>query len=131
MPPEEQRSVDDPREWLRIAREDMAFAEARITGVGFGLRCFHAQQAAEKAIKAVLLAEGVPFPFVHDLGRLLDTARKAGVPIPADVADADLLTDYATIARYPGNGAVGEHEHARAVATAAAVLAWAAQRIVP
>jgi HEPN domain-containing protein len=34
--------------------------------------CFDAQQAAEKAIKAVLIHLGVRFPYVHDLSVLLD-----------------------------------------------------------
>lgn len=129
MQPEERREPTDPLEWLRVAREDLALAGAQVSGVGFGLFCFHAQQAAEKAIKGVLLARRIPFPYVHDLGRLLDLIRAAGLPVPEDVADADLLTDYATLARYPGNGEIGESEHAHAIATARAVVAWADELI--
>jgi HEPN domain-containing protein len=33
---------------------------------------FHAQQAAEKALKAILILEGVDFPFTHNLQRLIE-----------------------------------------------------------
>jgi HEPN domain-containing protein len=33
--------------------------------------CFQAQQAAEKALKALLLHRGITFPYVHDLGQLV------------------------------------------------------------
>ncbi|MCY4615587.1 MAG: HEPN domain-containing protein [Chloroflexi bacterium] len=35
-----------------------------------GPACFHSQQAAEKALKAALVLEGIEFPYVHDLTRL-------------------------------------------------------------
>jgi HEPN domain-containing protein len=128
MPPD----VGDPGDsgtWLRMAREDLALAQAQVPGVGYGLLCFHAQQAAEKGIKAVLLERAVSFPYIHDLGRLLDIARAANVTIPAEVRDADLLTDYATLARYPGTGEIEEPDHVRAVATARAVISWAERQL--
>jgi hypothetical protein len=39
--------------------------------------CFDAQQAAEKAIKAVFMAQGLAFPYIHDLGRLLTVLAQA------------------------------------------------------
>ncbi len=125
MPPEATPAPDDPHAWLRLARQDLALARVDVAGVGFGLLCFHAQQAAEKAIKGVLISRGVIFPYVHDIGRLLDLAEAAGLHCPAEVAAADILTDYATLARYPGNGEVGAEEHARGVALATEVVAWA------
>jgi HEPN domain-containing protein len=54
MPPE-RFSPDDPREWLNRARSNLAQAQAKITGVYLEDLCFDAQQAAEKAIKALLI----------------------------------------------------------------------------
>ena len=34
--------------------------------------CFHAQQAVEKSLKALLTSWGIAFPKTHDLTRLLD-----------------------------------------------------------
>jgi len=61
--------------------------------------CFHAQQAAEKALKAVVVARGEEPPHVHDLGAL---AAVMPDDLVLDVHGDDLgdLTTYATAARY-------------------------------
>jgi HEPN domain-containing protein len=64
-------------------------------GVGF-----HAQQAVEKAIKAVLSDRGVEYPRTHDLAGLAGLVRGEGVPGPPDEADLDLLTPYGAPLRY-------------------------------
>jgi HEPN domain-containing protein len=126
MSPENPRRLGEPSTWLESAREDLALAAADVPGVGFGIRCFHAQQAGEKAIKAVLIARAAPFPYVHDLGRLLQIAAAPGsAEIPPEVADADLLTDFATLARYPGAAELERGDLDQAVGTARAVLSWA------
>jgi len=45
--------------------------------------CFHAQQAAEKALKAVLLSRGIEFPLVHAIQVLVQIAQ-GGVVVPPD-----------------------------------------------
>jgi len=50
--------------------------------------CFDAQQAAEKAIKAVMIKRRIEFPYVHDLTRLLGLLEQAGEAIPQEVRDA-------------------------------------------
>lgn len=57
-------------EWLAKAEEDLAVAgreAARDESPAFNAVCFHAQQAAEKFIKAVLQERGVPVPHMHNL----------------------------------------------------------------
>ena len=70
MPPE-RFPPDDPREWLNRARSNLSRAKARIPEVYLEDLCFDAQQAAEKAIKALLIKKGVAFPYVHDIAHLL------------------------------------------------------------
>ncbi len=60
---------DDPREWLMRARSNLAHGRAVILEVCLEDLCFDAQQAAEKAIKAVWIHRGVRFPYVHNLPR--------------------------------------------------------------
>jgi HEPN domain-containing protein len=72
-----------------------------VPGADLEAFCFHAQQAAEKAIKGVLLSRGIRFPYVHDLGALLSLAARHGVLVPDEIAAADRLTDYAVLTRYP------------------------------
>jgi HEPN domain-containing protein len=90
-------------EWLNRARSNLARAKVdiRIPDVYLEDLCFDAQQAAEKAIKAVLLSLGVRFPYHHDLAELLDLSQKAGESIPKTVKEASRLTRFAVVTRYP------------------------------
>lgn len=66
-----------PSDWLRYARSDLALAElVPPSNVLLETLCFHAQQVAEKALKAMLLhfTSQEP-PFIHDIGHLLDDVR--------------------------------------------------------
>jgi HEPN domain-containing protein len=102
----------------------------RPAGVLFEGLCFHAQQAAEKAVKAVLLTRGVPVPQTHDIGRLLDLLLPDMV-LPAQVRQAAGLTEYADSSRYPGDfEPVEETEYREAVRLAEAVVSWA-ETIIP
>jgi HEPN domain-containing protein len=131
MPPE-RRPPDDPREWINRARSNLVRAQAMLPGVYLQVEdlCFDAQPAAEKAIKAVLIARGVDFPLVHDLARLLTLLGQSGETIPQAIADATDLTRFAVATRYPSVAEpVTTEEHQRAVAIAAAVVRWADGRI--
>jgi HEPN domain-containing protein len=63
---------------------------------------FHAQQAAEKALKALLVRHQVRFGKTHEMGALLELAEQAVPGIRERLADAEALTPYAVDARYPG-----------------------------
>jgi HEPN domain-containing protein len=126
--PGERFPPDDPREWLNRAHSNLARARngVHIPGVYWEDLCFDAQQAAEKAIKAVLVLLNVPFPYVHDLGRLLTLVEQEGREIPAPVRQAPRLTRYAVLARYPGlTEPVTREEYEEAASIAAEVVGWA------
>ena len=62
-----------PEEWLARAKGDLALAEAPLpAGAFYEDLCFPAQQAAEKALKAIYVDRGWTFPYIHDLEKLLD-----------------------------------------------------------
>ena len=82
MSPPERFPPDDPREWLNRARSNLIRAKSKLSGVYLEDLCFDAQQATEKAIKAIMIRRNVEFPYVHDLGRLLLRLEEAGEPIP-------------------------------------------------
>jgi HEPN domain-containing protein len=65
--------------------------------------CFHAQQCVEKYVKALLVLHGVDFPRTHDLEALVGLLPRRIEP-PLTLDEQDLLTEYATGARYPGWG---------------------------
>ena len=89
------------------------------------IRCFHAQQAAEKANKAVLVASDIDFPWTHDLSVLTKLLPGDGEPFAVEPALG--LTGYAVDARYPQAGrSITQQEVAEAVDLAQAVVDWAA-----
>lgn len=61
--------------------------------------CFHAQQAAQKALKPVLVSRGIGFPLLHDIEILLRIAGEGGSVLPSRIAEAAALTPYAVEAR--------------------------------
>ena len=130
MSPPERFPADDPREWMNRARSNLAMAKNRIPGTYLEDLCFQAQQAAEKAIKAVMIKRGVDFPYVHDLARLLSLLEEGGEHIPEMVATAEELTPYASVTRYPGTvRPVDEQDYIAAVKIAEVVIRWAEERI--
>ena len=62
--------------------------------------CFHAQQAVEKSLKAVLVLRGVEFPKSHSLSRLIDLLP-ANIERDESLVESAKLTAYATTFRYP------------------------------
>ncbi len=68
-------SEDDLRKrrallWLQYALEDLTTAQALVSVTNAPARntCLHAQQSAEKALKAVLIFLDLSVPRTHDLG---------------------------------------------------------------
>ena len=117
-----------PADWLRHAHSDLRLAELASADPNVlpNQAAFHAQQAAEKALKAALVHCAVEFPKTHHLDELIELVRDAGVswPFPADQVEA--LTPYAVQTRYPGvdDTLSGTRVH-EAIALARQVVAWA------
>jgi len=125
MQPDSHRA-DDPANWLSNAYADLAIARIPLPQGGlYEHLCFHAQQAAEKSLKAVLLKMGVSFPFTHSLQALIDLlpAGAARSLVPTDVVD---LSPYAVTTRYPGESEpVTEAEYRDALRLAESAVTWA------
>jgi HEPN domain-containing protein len=96
-------SANEALRWIEYAETDVHAAYALLASGEFFPRqiCFLSQQAAEKAIKAILVFEEVDFPKSHDIDRLRDLIPdrwKVKQTFP-DLAD---LTVWAVESRYPG-----------------------------
>lgn len=127
------RNPTDPREWLRRARSNLTRAKTPSNDPQILLEdlCFDAQQAAEKALKAIAVALQIPFRKTHSLVELFDILGRAGVTIPDDVKEAAKLTVYAVETRYPGfYDEVDVEEYEEAVYLAERVLVWAEELIL-
>lgn len=116
--------------WLRHAEADLALAQGPAHDEAMtSLLCFHAQQAVEKALKAVLIARGIDFPKLHNIERLI-SLLPADIPLPSWLPEAAGLTAYATIMRYPFFGdAITEETLHSAAAVAERTVRWATQHI--
>lgn len=115
-----------PEAWLRRAEEDLRAARACLESDPPILRpaLFHAQQTAEKALKAVLSSQGTGSPpRTHDLEVLLDLAVLEVEGLQELSDDAVHLTRFAVAPRYPGDmEPVGADEAEEAVKRAEKVL---------
>ena len=130
MPPE-LRDPGDPAEWLRRARSNLAKAKAGdMPDVLYEDLCFDAQQASEKAIKALLVRQQAVFPRTHAIGELLTLVQQSGIEVPSPIRESALLTDYAVVTRYPGSAEdVTRAQYEQAVALAERVVRWADELI--
>lgn len=89
--------------------------------------CFDAQQAAEKALKGLMIRLGMDTPRTHSIGYLLQSIEASGkVLVPEGIKEAALLTDFAVTTRYPGDwDPVTESDYRQAVSLAEQVYKWA------
>ena len=110
-------------EWIQKAEGDFATAGRELRArkdPNYDAACFHAQQCAEKYVKAILQEQSIPFGRTHNLIALLDLL------LPRDDAWGDarphleVLTVYAVSVRYPGES-VDRSSARKAVRHAAAV----------
>src|SRR5260221_8863911 len=118
--------------WLDFAESDLELArKGNISRkVKIEMLCFHAQQAAEKAIKAVLVFNSIEFPWKHDIEYLFKLVKANGIEIPKPVKEAQFLSQYAVAARYPGNELdLNKADLKEAIEHAAIVLKWAKKLI--
>ena len=117
-------------DWLRHARSDLSLSQSRKTKtLLYQHLCFHAQQAAEKALKAVLVRHGLRPPRSHDLSYLMDMLPET-VSIPPPLVALPVLTKYAVQQRYPGeNSPLTASDRRRAVVLADESVRWASRQI--
>ena len=127
---------EEYREWLSFARIDYESANY-LNGAPFRPRplnviCYHCQQAAEKAAKALIVYFGNQggMPKVHDVSFLLNQVKhiiqeRKGVTMGEDLLlMADSLSKYGIAPRYPNEIEVEEHDVKKALADSSAILHW-------
>lgn len=86
---------------MAAERDQQAFHKlSEDPGLHDSLAGFHAQQAVEKALKAVLAHAGVVFRRTHDIAELLDLLEDAGLEAPPYAHRLDELNPYAVEVRY-------------------------------
>ena len=121
------QTLPDVSRWILFAEADMRAAQllSLDSDIPGRIACFHAQQAAEKALKALLVANDISFRKTHDLVVLVGLLP-SGPREEIDLLDTDVLQPWAVDGRYPGDlpeASADEAAEALAVATAIVKIA--------
>ena len=113
-------------EWMEHSSKDLESARKLLRVYGWPTAiAFHCQQAAEKALKALLIAHGVDFRKTHDLTELMEACQALPNVEVAFIEDADVLSAFAVETRYPGPTVpVTRDEAESAIAKAEQVIEW-------
>ncbi|MCE1225257.1 MAG: HEPN domain-containing protein [Geobacteraceae bacterium] len=95
-------------EWIQKAEGDLATARRELrarTAPNYDAACFHAQQCAEKYLKALLQEAVTPFGKTHNLSLLLDLLKDQYPALELIRPTLAMLSAYAVEYRYPGESA--------------------------
>lgn len=116
-------------QWLELAALDRNVAKHLFDTYHPGpieIICYHCQQAAEKAVKAIIISLGSPggLPKKHDISFLLSQIKNY-VAIEEKYYDyADTLTPYGVAIRYPHELRLDEHHAQKAIQYALEIIEW-------
>jgi HEPN domain-containing protein len=93
---------DQARLLQRKAAQDLAVLDRLLddTAIDDETLGYHAQQATEKLIKALLALHGHDYPRSHNIGLLLDLLESHGISMPGSFEDVQALTPFGTVYRY-------------------------------
>ncbi|EPF26897.1 hypothetical protein HMPREF1221_00477 [Treponema socranskii subsp. paredis ATCC 35535] len=122
----------DVAEWLRIVEMDRTTAYHLFKTMHpkpLEIICFHCQQAAEKAIKALFILNEIEIIKIHDLGMLIKTIQpKTAFPETVKLS-AISLTKFAATFRYPDYPDIDEELTKKALADMDVVVDWCKEQI--
>jgi HEPN domain-containing protein len=114
---------------LRKAGSDRAAMEASLSAQAFDAACFHAQQMAEKCLKAFLAHRGAAFPYTHNLVKLVEISAGLDSEFRLLLPTVLPLTPYAAELRYDDSFWPSQQVAEEARASALAVLKLVLDRL--
>lgn len=98
------KNESDVKEWIRFADMDVLSAN-HLNSIEHNkpleIICYHCQQAAEKMLKALIIAYDGELQKTHDLGLLTDELSTFITPTEDVLNSSDALTPYGVKIRYP------------------------------
>ena len=127
----DERVLEVVRGWVEKAENDLKNASISLKA---GPECpsdtvaFHAQQCAEKYLKALLTFRQIEFPRTHDIGELVVSSE---IGTGLSVEEQRLLTAYATVTRYPGDYDPVSLTEARRAVSLARRVRTAVRKVLP
>ncbi len=119
-----------PEAWLIHTKSDLLLSKfGDNSEILLNQLCFHAQQTAEKSLKAVLIKTNIDFEFTHNIKTLI-LSLPENILKPSFFNELTILTDYAVSTRYPGDyEEILPQEYERAIYLAELVYSWASEFI--
>ncbi len=115
--------------WIKIAWEDFQSADYLLTKSLYRMVCYHAQQAVEKSLKAILVEHEIDFPRIHNILDLSNDVKKLG--FEPEIAERDaIFLNSVYRARYPSDqgllpkGEPAKEDAERALTIAKNMLEW-------
>jgi HEPN domain-containing protein len=118
MTPPPDEVIRKVREWAAFADDDLRLARHALTLIEpcpYRLAAYHAQQCAEKYLKAYLVYRRIDFPYTHNIGHLLELCEQVA-GWGTRLIKATELTTFAITTRYPGlEESVSESDARRAI----------------
>lgn len=120
-------------DWIAKAEEDYLFTEKHIVDEEsfFAPLCFHCQQAAEKYLKAYIVAHELPLRKIHDLVELVKLCMQADSAFEELKGDAILINPYYIDTRYPATWPIGftKDDALAALATAGRIREFVKEKL--
>ncbi len=111
----ENEHLQQVKRWIEIAEEDYRLAQHTFqmeSNVPYRLIGYHAQQSAEKYLKAYLVSKLIDFPYTHSIEHLVSLIESNN-NISGMFPEAYELTNYAISRRYPGDYGSVSYEEAK------------------
>ena len=126
------------RRWLRQAEHDLRIAGGHQGRGDFSDACFMAEQAAQKALKGFLIAQGQRFVPLHSVAQLAERCAQFDPDFAASITSGRLLDQYYIPTRYPDALAppavpfesYTQEQGERAVAAVGVIVSLVAQKIL-
>lgn len=94
------------KEWIRKAENDLTVAVhtlGTMESPPTDAICFHAQQCAEKYLKAFLVFHEIEFPYTHNLKNIAALCATKDKKFESLIPEVETLTPFAAELRYPGD----------------------------
>jgi HEPN domain-containing protein/predicted nucleotidyltransferase len=129
----ERRPHESIKDWLERIDQDLRALEAILDAgesVAWGAAGFHAQQAAEKYLKILLVQAGVHPPKTHRMEELIGLVRSEGYDFPPFTDECQLLNPYAVSIRYPEQAPLPNESAGRETVAAAKRIIDAAKALI-
>ena len=127
--------ASDVKTWLEFADYDLKTARWEAKGKIYTSACYSCQQAAEKALKALILAKQGRIPKLHNLDRLITTIKSFQVDTFSIEDEARELDQYYITTRYPGQyggpeGLYNEEDAKKAIIAAKNILQFVKKQVL-